>query len=858
MPFSPVRFTGTWRPYQARVLAALAAHVDDGRVHLVAPPGSGKTLLGLETVVRLGRPALVLAPTLALRDQWLQRFSELFEGDAATSTDPQAPADLTVVTYQGLHVAARDCGDALLAALRERGVGTLVVDEAHHLRNAWWRTLRAVRAGLDDATTVALTATPPYDVPPAEWNRYAGFCGPPDADISVPELVRAGHLCPHLDLVRYALPAADEQTRLDAFRRDTQSVVDEVVAGAEWLGALRRHPWIAEPQAHAQAIVDGGPEWFVAALAVLREATDADLAAAAAVLDMAPADVPALRTSLLDTFLTGVVNDHHEAFDAHLGPNAVRDLRRRLDRLGAVDGSRVALQHPPSVQKALAASASKLDAAVETIRVESQARGDGLRAVVLADRIRDAAWDPDRGAAALDALGVVPLFERLRQSGVAAPLGVLTGRLAVVPVEALGALREAAGAVEAEPLAVAPGYARMTGAEGALVRPMTALFQAGVIRVLVGTVALLGEGWDAPSANVLVSASAAATFVRTGQIRGRVFRTDPAQPDKVSSVWHLAVLDPTDPDGGASVEALRRRFRAFVVPRPGDPPTLETGLADVPPARPDAVRQSNAEADERAQDHATTRDHWRRAVGEDIDGAELRPVVRLAAAPAGLSSVRVRVEPRYRRGWSLAGDVAGLAGLAGAGSAVWVGLGSAVGLALGGVGLALVAVGGGLVALDKRKRARRAEALGPDGLAVGAAARVVLDALRQAHQVIDPDAVVQTERTGDRLEAWLDGRVATDADVFSQSLGELLSPVGSPRYLLQIETGARLAVPDALGSHKRCAGAFAEAWRHHVGPAELVFTRTPPGRRALAAARARSAGEQGVERVRRWSTPPGR
>ena len=287
MPFSSVRFAGAWRPYQGRVLAALAAHLDDGRVHLVAPPGSGKTLLGLEVVVRLGRPALVLVPTLALRDQWLRRFGELFEGEAATSTDPEAPADLTVATYQGLHVAAGR-GDALLAALRERGVGTLVVDEAHHLRNAWWRTLQAVRAGLDGATTVALTATPPYDVPPAEWRRYAAFCGPPDADIPVPELVRAGHLCPHLDLVRYALPAADEQARLDAFRRDTRSVVAEVVAGDAWLGALKRHPWIQNPGAHAQAIADDGPGWFVAALAVLAEATDLDVSEAAAVLDMAP------------------------------------------------------------------------------------------------------------------------------------------------------------------------------------------------------------------------------------------------------------------------------------------------------------------------------------------------------------------------------------------------------------------------------------------------------------------------------------------------------------------------------------------------------------------------------------------
>lgn len=172
-PFSAVRFRGTWRPYQARVLAALDAHLTDDRVHLVAPPGSGKTLLGLETVIRMERPALVLAPTLALRDQWLDRFGTLFDGDLRTSADPEAPGDLTVATYQGLHVAARDRLDGLLARLTEAGVGTLVVDEAHHLRNAWWRSLRAVREGLV-AARVRTDGAPPMVERVRRWSEPRG------------------------------------------------------------------------------------------------------------------------------------------------------------------------------------------------------------------------------------------------------------------------------------------------------------------------------------------------------------------------------------------------------------------------------------------------------------------------------------------------------------------------------------------------------------------------------------------------------------------------------------------------------------------------------------------------------------
>ena len=47
------------------------------RTHLVAPPGSGKTLLGFEILRRLGAPALVLAPNSAIQAQWA-RAGEAF------------------------------------------------------------------------------------------------------------------------------------------------------------------------------------------------------------------------------------------------------------------------------------------------------------------------------------------------------------------------------------------------------------------------------------------------------------------------------------------------------------------------------------------------------------------------------------------------------------------------------------------------------------------------------------------------------------------------------------------------------------------------------------------------------------
>ena len=64
---------------------------------------------------------------------------------------------------------------------------------------------------------ISLTATPPYDATPAQWERYCKVCGPVDEEISVPELVKEGSLCPHQDYVYFNYPSREEEQRLNAF-----------------------------------------------------------------------------------------------------------------------------------------------------------------------------------------------------------------------------------------------------------------------------------------------------------------------------------------------------------------------------------------------------------------------------------------------------------------------------------------------------------------------------------------------------------------------------------------------------------------------------------------------------------------
>ena len=63
--FQQARFKFSWRPYQARILESFAAHGADGHFHFVAPPGSGKTVLGIEILRRIGHPNLPMIPCSA-------------------------------------------------------------------------------------------------------------------------------------------------------------------------------------------------------------------------------------------------------------------------------------------------------------------------------------------------------------------------------------------------------------------------------------------------------------------------------------------------------------------------------------------------------------------------------------------------------------------------------------------------------------------------------------------------------------------------------------------------------------------------------------------------------------------------
>ena len=145
------------RDYQQSLLDRL--HPDDGStLHLLAPPGSGKTLMGLELAVRNGRRALVLVPTTVIGAQWIHQAQKLFispavgspsvTGSVGTHLPSARPeqaaeaADLTVLTYQSL--AAVDSSPAWSDTARSHWLTELTADgRSAGSAEAWLKRLKA-------------------------------------------------------------------------------------------------------------------------------------------------------------------------------------------------------------------------------------------------------------------------------------------------------------------------------------------------------------------------------------------------------------------------------------------------------------------------------------------------------------------------------------------------------------------------------------------------------------------------------------------------------------------------------------------------------------------------------------------
>ena len=343
--------------------------------------------------------------------------------------------------------------------------------------------------------------------------------------------------------------------------------------------------------------------------------------------------------------------------------------------------------------------------------------------------------------------------------------------------------------------------------------------------MLVGTRALLGEGWDARAVTGVVDLTSATTSTAVVQTRGRALRTDPGWPDKVALTWTVVCLSDTHPKGDQDWQRFVRKHEHYLgLDADGE---VFSGVAHVgatlspyappPVAAFDAV---NAAMLRRAERRDRIREAW--AVGTPYEDRFVRTVrivprrslpVHNLPAPIAWHDRALQVRDGRPARWrphplaALGVTVAVLALVLGAGPALGAGLGLLVAI---GVQLGVAVRRGGALAADLAQ----------------------LDEAGEYRCALN------------RVDAEVSAR-------FADALDEVVSPIASPRYvvprwvrsgpvgrgdawltalgLLRPDGEVWHSVPVVLGRTGKLAQIFARHFDHWVGGGAALYTGSPEG-----------------------------
>lgn len=590
--FDKIKFKGTWRPYQKRVLDNLQRHLDDNKLHLVAAPGAGKTTLGLEVISRIKKPTLIFAPTLTIKAQWRSRFLLDFtdnpeEIDEYISMDINEPRLITITTYQGLLAAFKGQKEEDITPLQEgnseeenpqenkeetseeiledkerkiekfsltkatqiieklktQNVSLLCFDEAHHLRKEWWKALDYLIKNLGAEHTLSLTGTPPYDVDQPEWQRYENLCGPIDDLISIAELVKNKTLCPHQDLLCFSRLRNYE----DATLKEYSEKVDKFVE------LFLNHPTLPQKLSELPQITAEKPNFeflfertsFCLALFSFLKYKGLNIPKKILnAFDMGEENIPPFDNKAAE-FLLNELFIGEDIFTSC--SEEITELKNKAIHLGLTYRRKLCLYNHPKIQKMLSSSVGKLDSIEQIVSVEYKNLKEELRMVILSDYIRKNTLNTEEIC-----LGVVPIFKILKEKKEPFKLAVLTGTLIFIPVQIkekfLNLIKQkniTEENISLKILAQDERYLSITPKEkikSQIVQLITDLFSQGDINIIIGTQALLGEGWDAPCINSLILSSTVSSYMLSNQMRGRALRVVKDNPNKISHIWHLGTI----------------------------------------------------------------------------------------------------------------------------------------------------------------------------------------------------------------------------------------------------------------------------------------------------------------------------
>ena len=883
-------FKGQWRQYQQRVLDKSESFMDDGKIHLVAAPGSGKTTLGIEFIRRFGNPTLILVPTVTIRQQWVDRIKQAFLSDAnqaeqLISQDLKRPKMITVATYQALHSAMNQVvGDGLIEdtddtaqqehfnfqdfdirkTFEDKDLGTLCLDECHHLRNEWWKSLEIFRKSFPKIKMISLTATPPYEGEPALWERYISMCGEIDEEITVPELVKEGTLCPHQDYVYFAFPTKEERTQLDQFEKQKLNFLTKLSTDINFSNTIQSSPALSDQISDDDLLAN--PKYLSAILIFLRSKNLPFPQRFQGLL--ATKALPTFTLEWFETLLNGVIFQVPNWFG--FTEEAFNQLKSDLKANGLIERNQVKLIRNKKQDVLLNQSLGKLNAVRDIFKAEYQALGNNLRQLVLTDFIRkDFQVHLGDKNAQFTQLGVLSYFESIRSEMIeqswTVPIAVLTGSLVIIPTSAKEHLErlipnsrlsyDIIGQLSQE------DYLKVSvsGSHHDLVTALTQLFQEGYIQVIIGTKSLLGEGWDAPCVNSLILASFVGSFMLSNQMRGRAIRVWPDNPDKTSNIWHLVSINlsprkwfefQNDEENydetlelqlyglSPDLDLLDRRMTQFLGLHYSEL-TIESGIDRLDLNQitfsQKGLEKLNQNAITLSQKRQELKDRWQQALplNEEMEVANEVEVDKQFLPLAYLND--------WMKALLISQALAVTYFIIDLGRYLIVGKPFNQSLPIFLLALLVLAIFWGRYFIYKSPY-KRLEIFG-----------------KAIHQALLDSGQIETEESAPRVvkdskqaiynAIYLKGASMREKEIFAQALTEFFAPIENQRYILKSchkvkDQTEFFAVPSMFEKRKADAESFLQHIQKSVGKYNLIYTRSVQGRPILLEARIKALGNK--------------
>ncbi len=863
--FDGIVFRGTFRDYQQRVLDTVDNHMQDGKINIVAAPGSGKTILGLELIRRQNSPCLIFSPTVTIRDQWGERFEGFFvpEGEKLEkyySSNLNKLSLLNSITYQAMYSALKkikvetedetiDYSNIdLFKLVKEQGIKTICLDEAHHLQNEWQKALEMFVKGLDkDIVIISLTATPPYDAGVMEWERYQTICGQIDEEISVPELVKTNTLCPHQDFVYLNFPTEKEVKNFKDYKERANSGIKDLIASG-----------ILEPVYNN--IINTQKDNFDFLYTNAKE-----VIALYILLEKAGYKIPRKLKKMLTT--KGAL----PKFSLKYGERAVNfllaceitteeqklEITKIFKKYSLIEKRKVCLDLNEKLKKQVYSSMGKLSS-IETItESEIKALGKNLRMLILTDYIKKESIKDIGTTNEISNISIVSIFETLRRKFPKENIGVLSGSLVILPAslkehfsktEKLSAKDFSTKPIENTTYAVF----NFKGGNKQKVQIVSKIFKDGLINILVGTKSLLGEGWDSPCINSLILASFVGSFMLSNQMRGRAIRIDKNAPDKVSNIWHLATVEPeyilednfikrkskklTEQyynTESCDLEMLERRFECFVGPRV-EGSGIESGIDRISHIKPPYSKENVDKINEKTLALSCQRDLTKSSWKADVSGnartfleTDVPKEKRIRAFTFQNLLLQVIIT-------SIMGLVVYFT------YNMFMSTGNIITVAAGVIIIGFLVVYSGKI-IDKIM-----SHLTPKQ-SIKTMAKTVLHTLKFMGEIQSDCYVKIKKNEKDDLTVVLCGASIREENLFNTAITEMFSPIDNPRYILarknifkEPDVRISLAVPNIIGQKKEYAEEFYKELQKHTGKLLLVYTRNEYGRRFILDCRKKS------------------